>query len=130
MTPKADPCDRIAVGRVRFASGNHLKMACTATAKAGPSPAPRITRQIRSVVKPTLPTMGNCTSAQMAAKTNSTQRVATRLAMKPTTMADNEKRKKNDDPSRPNCFGVSSSSAMIGTPARPTTILSAKLTSM
>ncbi|MGY4380683.1 hypothetical protein ACVWZ3_008322 [Bradyrhizobium sp. i1.3.6] len=24
MTPKAEPCDRIAVGNVRFSSGNHL----------------------------------------------------------------------------------------------------------
>ncbi len=24
ITPKAEPCDRIAVGSVRFSSGNHL----------------------------------------------------------------------------------------------------------
>src|SRR5436190_17437647 len=45
-------------------------------------------------------------------------------------MAAVENRKKNDDPSRPNCSGSSFNSVMIGTPARPTTILSAKLTSM
>ena len=50
--------------------------------------------------------------------------------MKPTTMAEIENRKKNEEPSRPNCSGSSFSSVMIGTPARPTTILSAKFTSM
>ena len=53
-----------------------------------------------------------------------------RLTMKPTTMAEIENRKKNEEPSRPNCSGSSFNSVMIGTPARPTTILSAKLTSM
>ena len=50
--------------------------------------------------------------------------------MKPTMMAAIENRKKNDDPSKPNCSGSSFNSVMIGTPARPTTILSAKFTSM
>ena len=50
--------------------------------------------------------------------------------MKPTTMAEIENRKKNDEPSNPNCSGSSFNSVMIGTPARPTTILSAKFTSM
>jgi hypothetical protein len=45
-------------------------------------------------------------------------------------MAAIEYRKKNDDPSRPNSSGSSFNSVMIGTPARPTTILSAKFTSM
>src|SRR5436190_13141491 len=45
-------------------------------------------------------------------------------------MAAVENRKKNDDPSRPNSSGSSFNSVMIGTPARPTTILSAKFTSM
>src|SRR5262249_9160770 len=58
------------------------------------------------------------------------QRVATRLTMKPTTMAAIENRRKNDEPSRPNCEASSLSSVMIGTAARPTTILSAKFTSM
>ncbi len=44
-------------------------------------------------------------------------------------MAEIEYRKKNEEPSRPNCSGSSFSSVMIGTPARPTTILSAKFTS-
>jgi hypothetical protein len=34
------------------------------------------------------------------ARTNSTQRVETRLTMKPTTMAEIENRKKNEEPSR------------------------------
>ena len=50
--------------------------------------------------------------------------------MKPTTMAEIENRKKNEEPSRPNCSGSSFRSVMIGTPARPTTILSAKFTTM
>src|SRR6516164_4690960 len=87
-------------------------------------------RQTRSVVNPIVPTIGNCASAQIKASTRSTQRVGTRLTMKPTTMAEMENRKKKDEPSRPNCSGSSFSSFMIGTPARPTTILSAKLTSM
>jgi hypothetical protein len=53
-----------------------------------------------------------------------------RLTINPTTMAEIENRKKNEEPSRPNCSGSSFSSVMIGTPARPTTILSAKFTSM
>ena len=87
-------------------------------------------RQISSVVKLTVPTIGNCASAQTTASASSTQRVATRLTMKPTTIAEMENRKKNEEPSRPNCSGSSFSSVMIGTPARPTTILSAKFTSM
>src|SRR5882724_9865854 len=130
ITPNAEPCDRIAIGSVRFSSGNHLKMACAATEAAGPSPAPRMTRQIRSVVKLTVPTIGNCASAQITASTNSTHRVAMRLTMKPTTIAEIENRKKKEEPSRPNCSGSSFRSVVIGTPARPTTILSAKFTSM
>src|SRR3954454_9574786 len=87
-------------------------------------------RQINNVVKLTVPTIGNCASAQTVASTSSTQRVGTRLTMKPTTTAAIENRKKNDEPSRPNCSGSSFNSVMIGTPARPTTILSAKFTSM
>src|SRR5437762_11241271 len=45
-------------------------------------------------------------------------------------MAEIENRKKNEEPSKPNCSGSSFISVMIGTPARPTTILSAKFTSM
>src|SRR6185437_3729118 len=105
-------------------------MACAATENAGPSPAPRITRQISSVVNPIVPTIGNCASAQTPASTIRTQRVATRLTMKPTTIAEIENRKKNEEPSSPNCAVSSFSSVMIGTPARPTTILSAKFTSM
>src|SRR3954454_16211908 len=105
-------------------------MACTATEKPGPSPAPRMMRQISSVVKLTEPTIGNCASAHTTASACSTQRVSIRLTMKPTTMAAVENRKKNEEPSSPNCSGWSFSSVMIGTPARPTTILSAKLTSM
>ena len=87
-------------------------------------------RQISSVVKLTVPTIGNCASAHTSASASSTQRVSMRLTMKPTTMAEIENRKKNEEPSRPNCSGSSFSSVMIGTPARPTTILSAKFTSM
>src|ERR1700759_5599675 len=105
-------------------------MACAATENAGPSPAPRMMRQIRSVVKLTVPTIGNCANDQITAIASSTQRVATRLTMKPTTMAEIENRKKNEEPSRPNSFGSSFSSVMMGTAARPTTILSAKFTSM
>ena len=50
--------------------------------------------------------------------------------MKPTTIAEIENRKKKEEPSRPNSFGSSFSSVMMGTAARPTTILSAKFTSM
>src|SRR5256885_14090465 len=89
-----------------------------------------MTRQINSVEKLTVPTIGNCASAQIDAKASSTQRVSMRLTMKPTTMAEIENRTKNEEPSRPNCSGDSFNSSMIGAPARPTTILSAKFTSM
>src|SRR5882672_3525097 len=89
-----------------------------------------MTRQISSVVKLTVPSIGNCASDHTTAMTSKTQRVATRLTMKPTTMAEIENRKKNEEPSRPNCSGWSFNSSMIGAPARPTTILSAKFTSM
>jgi hypothetical protein len=56
-------------------------------------------RQIRSVVKLTVPTIGNCATDQITAITSSTQRVGTLLTMKPTTMAEIENRKKNDEPS-------------------------------
>ncbi|MGY4380684.1 hypothetical protein ACVWZ3_008323 [Bradyrhizobium sp. i1.3.6] len=105
-------------------------MAWAATEKAGPSPAPSTMRQIRSVVNETVPTIGNCASAQITASVSSTQRVGTLLTMKPTTMAEIENRKKNEEPSRPNCSASSFRSVMIGTPARPTTILSAKFTTM
>src|SRR4051812_36573388 len=101
-----------------------------ATEAAGPSPAPRMMRQTSSVLKPTVPTIGNCASAQITASTSSTQRVATLLTMKPTTTAAVENSRKNDDPNRPNCSALKLSSVMIGTPASPTTILSAKFTSM
>src|SRR5215212_416440 len=87
-------------------------------------------RQISSVVKLTVPTIGNCAIDQITAIASSTQRVATLLTMNPTTMAEIENSRKNEDPSRPNCSGESFSSSMIGAPARPTTILSAKFTSM
>src|SRR5689334_13443438 len=87
-------------------------------------------RQIRSVVKETVPTIGNCASAQITASVSSTQRVGTLLTRKPTTMAEIENRKKNAEPSRPNCAGSSFMSVTIGTPARPTTILSAKFTTI
>jgi hypothetical protein len=87
-------------------------------------------RQITSVVKPTVPTIGNCDIDQITAITSSTQRVSTRLTMKPTTIAEIENKKKNEEPRKPNCSGESFSSSMIGAPARPTTILSAKFTSM
>ena len=87
-------------------------------------------RQITSVVKLTVPTIGNCATDQITAIASSTQRVSMRLTMKPTTMAEIENRKKNEEPRKPNCSGVSFNSSMIGAPARPTTILSAKFTSM
>ena len=60
-------------------------------------------RQISSVLNPIVPTIGNCASAQIAANTSRTQRVSTRLTMNPTTMAAIENRKKNEEPSSPNC---------------------------
>jgi hypothetical protein len=50
--------------------------------------------------------------------------------MKPTTIAEIENSRKKDEPSKPNCAGSRFRSLMIGTPARPTTILSAKFTTM
>jgi len=105
-------------------------MECRATGAAGPSPAPRMIRQAISISSVTVPSMGNCTTDQMIAMTRSVWRVWTRLVMKPTTMPEIANRKKNDEPSRPNCSGLSFSSAMIGWAARPTTTLSAKLMSM
>ena len=89
-----------------------------------------MTRQITSVVKLTVPTMGNCASDHTTAIASSTQRVATLLTMKPTMIAEIENRKKNEEPRKPNCSGSSFISFMIGAPASPTTILSAKFTSM
>src|SRR3954467_381278 len=87
-------------------------------------------RQITSMAKLISPTIGNCASDQITAITSNTQRVSTRLTMKPTTMAEIENRKKNEEPRKPNCSGSSFKSVLIGTPARLTTILSAKLTTM
>src|SRR5256885_7933236 len=87
-------------------------------------------RQTSSMAKETSPTIGNCATDQITAIASSTQRVSMRLTMKPTTMAEIENRTKNEEPSRPNCSGDSFNSSMIGAPARPTTILSAKFTSM
>jgi hypothetical protein len=61
-------------------------------------------RQIRSVVKLTVPTIGNCANDQITAIASRTQRVSMRLTMKPTMMAD-RKQEKNEEPSRPNCSG-------------------------
>ncbi len=82
-------------------------MACSATEAAGPSPAPSTIRQIISVVTLTVLSIGNCASAQISASTSSTQRVAMRLTRKPTAMAEIENSRKKDEPSRPNCSGVS-----------------------
>ena len=57
-------------------------------------------------MKLTVPIIGNCASAHINAKISNTQRVATRLTMKPTTMAAIENSKKNDEPSKPNCCGL------------------------
>jgi hypothetical protein len=54
-----------------------------------------------------------------------------RFTIKPTRIAEIEKRKKKEeDPSKPNWAGPSFKSVMIATPARPTTILSAKFSSI
>ena len=87
-------------------------------------------RQTSSVAKETSPTIGNCATDQITAIASSTQRVETVLTMKPTMMAEIENSRKNEEPSWPNCSASSLRSFMIGTPARPTTILSAKFTSM
>src|SRR5471030_2099792 len=50
--------------------------------------------------------------------------------MKPVTTAEIENRKKKLEPTRPNWLGERPSSCMIGTPARPMTVLSTKLISM
>src|ERR1700744_216901 len=87
-------------------------------------------RQITSVVKLTVPTIGNCASAQMVARTKSTHFDWTRLTMKPTMIAEIENSRKKDDPRLPNFSWVSPNSVLIGTPWRPTTILSAKFTTI
>jgi len=84
-------------------------------------------RQASRVANPTAPAIGNCTSAQESASVRITKRAATRLATKPTKMAERQNRKKKLDPTSSNCFGVSARSCMIGTAARPRTALSAKL---
>src|SRR3984893_14940670 len=50
--------------------------------------------------------------------------------MKPVMTAEMDNRKKKLEPTRPNSLGVRPSSCMIGTPARPMTVLSTKLISM
>ena len=97
-------------------------MECRATGAAGPSPAPRMMRQAISISSVTVPSMGNCTSDQMIAMTRSVWWVWTRLVMKPTTTPEIANRKKNDEPSRPNCSGLSSVGATkpsAGAAARP-----------
>ena len=63
-------------------------------------------RQAISISSVTVPSMGNCTTDQMIAMTSSVWRVWTRLVMKPTTTPEIANRKKNDEPSRPNCSGL------------------------
>ena len=69
-------------------------------------------RQITSVVKLTVPTIGNWATDQITAIASSTQRVSTRLTMKPTAMAETENRKKNEEPRNPNCSGLSCNSVL------------------
>ena len=84
-------------------------------------------RQAISISIPTVPNMGNWTSAQTSPMISSTNFERTRLTMKPVTTAEIENSRKKLDPTRPNCFGVKLSSVMIGTPASPMMALSAKL---
>ncbi len=85
---------------VRFSSGNHLNRACRAT-EPRPFASARMMRQTSSVVKLTSQSIGNCTTAQMTARTRSTQRVSTLLTIKPTTMAAIENRKKEGGAQEP-----------------------------
>ena len=62
--------------------------------------------------------------------TNKAQRAWIRLTMNPVTIAEIENRKKKLELTSPNSFGVSPTSFMIGTAARPMTALSTKLISM
>src|SRR6516162_5386599 len=87
-------------------------------------------RQANSVVSETVPSIGNWVSAQISPITPSRICVGTRLAMKPTTTAEIEKKRKKALPTFPNCSLVNWRSRMIGTAERPMMALSAKLISM
>jgi hypothetical protein len=76
------------------------------------------------------PSIGNWTSDHRMAMASSECRAATRLVTKPTSTAETGNRRKNAEPIRPNCSGLSFNSVINGWAARPSTALSAKLMSM
>jgi hypothetical protein len=74
--------------------------------------------------------MGNWQRDQISAMAASTHLVGTRLTRNPTRTAPSEKKAKKLVPIRPNWAWVRPTSRMIGTADKPSTALSAKLSSM
>src|SRR5580698_3435949 len=87
-------------------------------------------RQAISTSMLVVPSIGNCTRDQMIDMISSVRLASMRLVTKPTVTADTANRKKNDEPTQPNCRGVRCSSSIIGGPTMLSTTLSAKLISM
>ena len=76
----------VAASRLR----NSLRNRVVATAAAGPSPAPRMARQIGSMVKLTVPTMEGAPAPDDAGVDDPS--MSTRLTMRPTTITGDQKR--------------------------------------
>ena len=90
--------------------------------EAGPSPAPRMTRETSSAVALEASATGNCTSDHNTAIASSSQRAGTRLPTKPTTAAEIENSQKSSPATTPNWVGVSCGRASAAPPpcrARP-----------
>src|SRR5260370_26428636 len=76
------------------------------------------------------PSIGKCTSDHRMAMERREYRAGRGLGTKPSSTAEIGNSRKNAEPIRPNCSGLSFSSATSGWAARPSTALSAKLMNM
>lgn len=130
ITPSVMPMVISAPGRFRLSLGNQDSVACWATGNAGPSAAPRNTREPISTASPPPMAAGTCATDQSTAITRSSSFGDTRSAAIPTTIAATENSRKNALLASPNWVALRCRSARISSAARPSTDLSAKLTIM
>ena len=100
--PKAAPLATTLVGNARCALVNHWYTACTATGKAGPSAAPRITRLVTNKVKLEIMVIGNNAADQATPMMHMIVLVLKRLARNPTATPEAENNRKNALPNMPN----------------------------
>src|ERR1700691_4824806 len=98
---KAAPLATTLVGSARCALSNHLYTACTATGKAGPSAAPRITRLLSNMGKLEIMLIGNNATDQTTPMIHMIDLVVKRLGRKPTGTPEAKNNKKNALPSMP-----------------------------